>query len=375
MKLSQAFLDNRELEFISKVLFEQKHLGMGTEVKKFEEELKAYIGSPYHPVVTNTGTSALQLAVQGMGIGKDCEVLVPSLTYVASFQAISATGAIPVACEVHSENALLNLKDAEKRVTKKTKAIMYVHYASHFDNLQDVYTFARKHHLRVIEDAAHSFGCISNGKKIGALDETDTVCFSFDGIKNITCGEGGAIFSTDKNLLQRVSDLRLLGVEKDTEKRFKGERSWEFDVVEQGWRYHMSNIMAAIGRCQLQKFEAEMLPKRLSLSQLYCEKLANAKSVNLLKHDYKNNEVRIIPHIFPVLVCNGKRNELREYLKQFQIECGVHYYPNHLLSFYKTNYSLPETEKFFEEVLTLPLHPNLSEEDINLVSQKIVEFK
>lgn len=371
MKLSQAYLDKREIEFISNVILDQKHLGMGLEVKKFEEELQSYVGSPFLPVTTNTGTSALQLALQAMDIGPGCEVLVPSLTYVASYQAISATGAKPVSCEILSHNGLLDLNDAEKRITARTKAIMFVHYASNFDNRDDVYKLASKYNLRVLEDAAHTFGCTVNEKLIGA--EGDTICFSFDGIKNITCGEGGAIFSTDNNLLRRASDLRLLAVEKDTEKRFKGERSWEFDVVEQGWRYHMSNIMAAIGRCQLQKFESEIVPRRISLIESYREKLNQVKNIRTLKYEYKNN-VRIISHIFPVLVENNKRDSLREYLKNFEVECGVHYFPNHLLTFFKTDNSLPVTEDFYSKILTLPLHPNLSEEDILFVCQKISDF-
>ena len=119
-------------------------------------------------------------------------------------------------------------------------------------NLDEIYEFAKKHNLRVIEDAAHAFGTIHNDKLIGSFG--DIVCFSFDGIKNITSGEGGAVVTSDPVVAQYIRDARLLGVQKDTEKRYKGARSWEFDVVHQGYRYHMSNIMAAIGRVQLQNF-------------------------------------------------------------------------------------------------------------------------
>jgi dTDP-4-amino-4,6-dideoxygalactose transaminase len=198
------------------------------------------------------GTAALQLALQAAGIWQGDEVLVQSLTYVASFQAISATGARPVACDVDAETLCLDWRDAEKRLTPRTKAVMPVHYAGGVGALDEIYAFAEKYGLRVIEDAAHAFGTEYQGKKVGEFG--DIVCFSFDGIKNITSGEGGCIVTNDEEVLRKVRDARLLGVEKDTEKRFSGGRSWEFDVTAQGWRYHMSNIMAAIGLEQLKRF-------------------------------------------------------------------------------------------------------------------------
>lgn len=142
---------------------------------------------------------------------------------------------------------------------------MPVHYASNPVDLDGVYAFAEKHGLRVIEDAAHAFGCLYKGRKIGSFG--DVACFSFDGIKNITCGEGGCIVTSDQAVAEAARDGRLLSVEKDTEKRFSGQRSWEFDVERQGWRYHMSNVMAAIGRVQLTRLDGEFAPKRRELAR------------------------------------------------------------------------------------------------------------
>ena len=144
MKLSQAHIDDLEIEYISKMLKSQKYFGMGQEVQQFEKELKDYIGSEYLPVTCSTGTSALHLAAQSIGLGVGDEVLVPSITYVASFQSIKATGANPVACDINIENGLIDLTDAKSRITKNTKAIMFVHYASYFDNILEVYDFAKK---------------------------------------------------------------------------------------------------------------------------------------------------------------------------------------------------------------------------------------
>ncbi|MFM6928223.1 MAG: DegT/DnrJ/EryC1/StrS family aminotransferase [Bdellovibrio sp.] len=366
IRLSRSIVGTEEIVRVTKVLNEG-YLGMGTQVKEFEENLQAYIGGVAKVACVNTGTSALHLACQAIGLQDGDEVLVPSLTFVATYQAISATGATPVSCDVNSEDALLDLVDAEKRITSRTKALVYVHYASGFGDLDKVYAFARKYNLRIIEDAAHSFGGSYKGKKIGSFG--DITCFSFDGIKNITSGEGGAVVSRDVEVMQRVQDARLLGVEKDTVKRFSGQRSWDFDVTAQGWRYHMSNIMAAIGLAQLERFENEFAPVRRKYAQVYREKLSSCDQVHFLKHDEGT-----VPHIMPILA-RSRRDELREYLISHGVESGIHYKPNHMLSFYKKDQqALPRTEKLYGELLTLPLHPGLSESDILKITQLITEF-
>jgi dTDP-4-amino-4,6-dideoxygalactose transaminase len=281
---------------------------------------------------------------------------------VASFQAVSATGATPVPCDVVSATCTVDVEDAERRITRRTKAIMPVHYASGLGGLQPTYELARRYGLRVIEDAAHAFGCRLHGQRIGATG--DVICFSFDGIKNITCGEGGAVVTGDQSVAERVRDARLLGVEKDTEKRFAGQRSWEFDVTRQGWRYHMSNIFAAIGRTQLRRFEEELAPARIQLARRYSELLEDLPQVRCLPLTYGD----IVPHIFPILISNGYRNHVREQLLQAGVECGIHYKPNHLLSFYGGGeVSLPIAERIYTELLTLPLHPDLTLEDVEYI--------
>ena len=239
-------------------VLDREYLGMGDEVKQFEDQLTLHFGRP--AICVSTGTAALHLALQSVGIGQGDEVIVQSLTYVACFQAITATGATAIACDVNPETLCLDWKDAEKRLTTNTKAVMPVHYAGGVGALDDVYTFAHKHGLRIIEDAAHAFGTVYKGKTVGGFG--DISCFSFDGIKNITSGEGGCVVTDDPDVLQKVRDARLLGVEKDSQKRYSSERSWEFDVTAQGWRYHMSNIMAAIGIEQLKRFRSFLRRER-----------------------------------------------------------------------------------------------------------------
>jgi dTDP-4-amino-4,6-dideoxygalactose transaminase len=355
IRLSKSIVGIEEKLALARVI-DAGYLGMGLEVQSFEQELQDYLGTQHEVICVNTGTAALHLALQALGIGPGDEVLVPSMTYVASFQAVSATGAKPIACEVIPNTAFIDLKDAKNRVTERTKAIMPVHYGSNSNGIDEVYDFASQYGLRVIEDAAHSFGCSRAGNKVGAIG--DVICFSFDGIKNITSGEGGAVVTGDINVARKIKDARLLGVEKDTDKRYTGGRSWSFDVQDQGWRYHMSNLMAAVGRAQLKKIDAFSV-RRHEIAQCYVTALQDNINLKLLTFDYGN----IIPHIFPIRILNGKRNLVMEALKTSGIESGIHYQPNHLLTLYNDGYRLPNSELLGQELLSLPIHPDVTPED------------
>lgn len=355
IRLSKSNIGEEEIEAVTKVL-KNEYLGMGQDVKEFEEILTKYFDRP--TICVNTGTSALQLALQAIGLTVGDEVLIQSLTYVASYQAISATGAIPVSCEVIPETMTIDIEDAKKKITSKTKAIMPVHYGGGVGNLDDVYKFAKLNNLRVIEDAAHAFGSQYKNQLVGSFG--DICCFSFDGIKNITSGEGGAIVSNDENVINKIKDYRLLGVEKDTDKRYAGERSWEFDVTEQGWRYHMSNIMAAIGKEQFKKISL-FKEKRQRFAKLYQDHLNNVEGIVCLNHNYSD----IVPHIFMVRILNSKREVVKEFLNSQGVQTGMHYFPNHYLSKYKSNdIELKLTDIIYKEMLTLPLHTGLLDDDV-----------
>jgi dTDP-4-amino-4,6-dideoxygalactose transaminase len=361
IRLSKSSMSEAEISAAAEAV-RRGALGMGLEVKAFEQELGEFLGGEREVVCVSTGTAALQLAVQACGIGPGDEILVPTLTFVASFQAITAAGAIPVACDVRAADGYLDAADAARRVTSRTKAIMPVHYASNPGAIDEVYELARKLRIRVIEDAAHAFGCLHRGQNIGATG--DVVCFSFDGIKNITSGEGGAIVTNDPVVSERAKSARLLGVLKDTEQRYAGQRSWEFDVVEQGWRYHMGNVYAAIGRAQLRRLKSEFAPRRQRLARRYEDGLRGMPGVRTLQLDYES----IVPHIFPILLGGGRRNPVRSAMTSSEIETGIHYKPNHLLSFYGAARSgLPVAEQLYTEMLSLPLHAELTDDEQDLV--------
>jgi dTDP-4-amino-4,6-dideoxygalactose transaminase len=364
IRLSKSCLGPAEKQAVMGVL-DREYLGMGAEVQQFEHELGAFFGRPAVCVVN--GTAALHLALQGCGIGPGDEVLVPSLTYVASFQAISATGAKPVACDIDVESCILDWRDAERRLTSRTKAVMPVHYTGGVGDLDAIQSFGRRHGLRVIEDAAHAIGTTYQGKRIGSYG--DVACFSFDGIKNITSGEGGCVITDDPVLLRNAQDARMLGVEKDTEKRYTGGRSWEFDVTAQGWRYHMSNLMAAIGLQQLKRFP-EMAAARQSLARRYDELLHRHPRIRPLPRDYNT----IVPHIYVVRINDlWDRKALQNQLIEQGIQTGIHYQPNHTLTRFRDlgALPLPVTDAVFPTLLTMPLHPDLTEDDVEFVCERL----
>lgn len=365
IRLSKSVIGEAEKQAVMGVL-DREYFGMGKEVQEFENLLSGFFTRP--TVCVNTGTAALHLALQSIGVGHGDEVLVQSITYVASFQAISAMGARPIPCEVDADTITIDVEDAEKRLTDRTKAIMPVHYAGGMGELDEVYKLAKDNDLRVVEDACHAFGGYYKGKRVGSFG--DISCFSFDGIKNITAGEGGAIVTDDESVLQKVRDARLLGVEKDTDKRYKGERSWDFDVRHQGWRYHMSNIMAAIGIEQFKRLD-ELAARRRQLAKLYHNKLGSISSIGLLHQDFDS----IVPHIFVIKLKNGDRDKIRKRLLEKGIQTGVHYQPNHFLSMYNPDgdVSLPVTEKLYPELLSLPLHPDLKDSDIDYICAQLVD--
>lgn len=365
VRLSRSSVNEADVEAVSAAL-RKAFLGMGAEVDAFEKELAQYLGGNRHVMCVNTGTTALHLALQACGVGPGDEVLVPSLTFVASFQAVSATGAKPVACDVLHASGCLDPDAAARRITSRTKAIMPVHYASGPAPLEKIYALAQAKNLRVIEDAAHAFGCRFNGAKVGSVG--DVLCFSFDGIKNITSAEGGAVVTGDAAVAEKVRDARLLGVEKDTEKRFSGQRSWDFDVQTQGWRGHMSNLNAALGRSQLRRLDTEFGPRRAYLGKRYVELFSGVPGLRHLNLDYGP----IVPHIFPAFIAGGKRDVVRATLKAENIESGIHYKPNHLLTLFGGGkISLPVAEELYAQMLTLPLHFELTDAEQDRVVEVV----
>ncbi len=362
--VSRPSLGDDELAAV-KTVFDSGWLGLGAQVFEFEQALKKFLNAK-HVVCTNTGTTAIHLGLDALGIGKGDEVIVPSFTYVATIQAITATGATPVFCDIYADDLNIDIKDIKRNITRRTKAILPVHYRGFPCNMDGIDELAQEKDLFVIEDAAHAFGSSYKGKKIGSF--SDITCFSFDPIKNITCGEGGAVVFQDDSLLEKIQQKRILGIDKDTWSRYRNERSWFYDVVTQGYRYHMSNISAAVGLIQLKKFD-RMNRRKIDIAKRYDAAFEGVKGITLLRNDgYKG--IGLFVYIFKV---NKGRNELMDHLARRGVGSGVHYIPSHIFSFYKKEgVHLPITEKIYDQILTLPLFPDITDAQVEKVIDAVI---
>ena len=361
--VSRPSLGDDELAAVKQV-FDSGWLGLGTQVFEFEQALQKFLGAK-QVVCTNTGTTALHLALDALEIGKGDEVIVPSFTYVATIQAITATGATPVFCDIHADDLNIDTKEIKRKITRRTKAIIPVHYRGFPCDMDEIGELAREKDLFIIEDAAHAFGSSYKGQKIGSFG--DIACFSFDPIKNITCGEGGAVVFQDDSLLEKIQQKRILGIDKDTWSRYRNERSWFYDVVTQGYRYHMSNINAAVGLIQLKKFEA-MNKRKIAVACKYDDAFRDIAGITLLRtDDYK--DIGLFVYIVKI---NKGRNELIDHLTHNGVGSGIHYIPSHLFTFYKKGKChLPVTEQIYQEILTIPLFPDITDAQVERVIEAV----
>lgn len=366
IKISRASVGDEEAAAVKDAL-SFGYFGHAAKVIEFEQRLGALLGVS-HVVATNTGTSALHLALSALGIGPGDEVIVPTLTFVGCFQSIRATGARPVPCEVLPDTLSIDVADVRRRTTPATKAIMPVHYAGNPCDLTALREFASSRGLRIIEDAAHAFGSIFEGRPIG--NGGDIVCFSFDSIKNITCGEGGAVICPDEGLADTMRRQRLLGMERKSHASTSWkDRAWKFEVTSPGYRYHMSNLNAAIGLAQLDKLDG-FITRRREICRRYDTEFAQLSGVKPLAIDY----TKAAPHIYVVRVPGGRRDGLITFLKNRDIETGIHYMLNHLHPLFDDGTRLPVTEGLFDEILTLPLHCELSDDDVAKVIESVAAF-
>lgn len=367
--VSKPSIGAEELKAIEPI-FKSGWLGMGSVVKEFEDAVAAFVGGEpqSYVIAVNTGTTAMHIALSALGVGAGDEVILPSLTFVATAQIVTATGATPVFCEIEENTLNIDVKDLERCITEKTKAIIPVHYRGLPCNMSAILKLAKDNNITVIEDAAHAFGSFYKGKKIGSFG--DLTCFSFDPIKTITCGEGGAVITRDKKIYESMVRKRILGIDKDTWSRYKNERSWSYDVIEQGYRYHMSNINAAIGLVQIKKFE-QMNKRKIDIARRYDKEFAPIDDLSLLRTEYEN--LGLFTYIIKV---NKRRDGLMTYLKEKGIGSGIHYIPVHHFTYYKRflRNPLPITDRVYEQILTLPLYPDMTDEETDTVIKGMQSF-
>lgn len=363
--LARPAIGKEELKNIQKV-FRTHWLGMGSFVYEFEKRIQEYLGVK-HAIAVNTGTTAIHIALASLGIGVNDEVIVPSLTFAGSVQPIVNLGAKPVFCEVEEDTLNIDLGDAEKRLSKRTRAIMIVHYGGMACDMDRILDIRKKRRIHVVEDAAHAFGSQYGGKKIGNLD--NIACFSFDPIKNLTCGEGGCVTTNNTRLAEVLRRKRLLGISKDTWMRYKNKRSWFYKVVTEGYRYHMGNINAAIGLAQFDKFE-RFVEKKRTIVKEYDDFFKELRGIRILKRDYD----RTAPFNYTVKIKKNRDKFIHD-LEKAGISAGINYIPNHIQPFFKKyRERLPVTERVWKEIVSLPLYYDMTRKEIEKVKTTVKQF-
>jgi len=369
--LSDIDLDTEEGAAVANVL-QSKWLTMGTVTQEFEQAFSEYIGSKYSIAVAN-GTAALHLACLALNLNPGDEVIVPSLTFVATANAIRYTGATPVFADIAGESDFnISHQSIRKLITKRTQAIIVVHYGGYACNMPEIMALAREHNLKVIEDAAHAVGSTLDERKLGTWG--DLGCFSFFSNKNMTTGEGGMVVTDDESISQKIHLLRSHGMTTMTWDRHKGH-AWSYDVVELGYNYRIDEIRSALGVVQLRKLEKNNARRR-QLTQLYHETLQEV--VPQITLPFGTHPGISAAHLMPVLLPHStNRANFMERLKSHGIQTSIHYPPIHLFSAYqdsqKNNGSLSITEDIAAREVTLPLYPTMSDKDIITIAQAMRE--
>ncbi len=362
LALSDLTYDSREQKAILAVL-RSRWLSMGAECQRFEKEFADYVGISFALSVANC-TSALHLAFLALEIGSGDEVIVPSLTFVGTVNAIRYTRATPVFADITSLDDLnVSVADVEQKITQRTKAIAVVHYAGYPCDMDGIKAIAKKYRLYVIEDAAHGPGSYYKGRQIGTFG--DIGCFSFFANKNLVTGEGGMVVTDNKVFAQRMEYLRSHGMTSLSWDRYKG-RAYRYDVVALGYNYRFDEIRAALGRVQLAKL-AQNNKKRAALNRHY---LSLLNSVQGLRIPFRLRKERVSHHIFPVVLPERiDRFKLMDTLAKDGIQTSIHYPPVHKMAIYRglRKDKLPLTETAARRELTLPMHPGLNFSDVEKI--------
>jgi len=326
--------------------------GAGTgKVLEFEKKFKKYINSK-NCIAVNSGTAALNLALTICDI-KNKEVILPSLTFVATANAVIMNGGKPIFVDIDPCTLNIDPEKIENHISKKTKAILPVHFGGLSCDLSKIHSLSKKYNLKIIEDAAHAAGAYYKNKKIGS--HSNAICFSFHPIKNLAMPTGGLISINDKNhkkIREILSAKRWCGI--------TNRKGTNYDVKQIGNNYYMNEFSAAIGLVQLKK-----LDKLNSIHRKIAKRYSQEIKLNTKMQYDKNCSY----HLYWILVKN--RDEFRKRLASYKIETGTHYKPVHTFSLYKSNAKLKNTENVGKSIVTIPCHPNLKESDIDKIIKSI----
>lgn len=341
----------------------------GPNSKQFESDFADYIGSGVHTVCVNSATSGLLLALEAVGVKKGDDVITTPYTFSATAMVCVHLGATPVLVDVDEDSYNIDPLKIEAAITKKTKAIIPVHFAGLACNMEAIIKIARKHGLKIIEDAAHALPCTFNGQLIGSLD-TDATIYSFYATKTITTGEGGMIVTKNEDIAKRCRTMRLHGISRDVFDRYTSDKpNWYYEIVAPGYKVNMTDIAASIGIAQLKKAD-RFQQRRQYIKEKYFEAFKNLPIK--LPEDTKNGDIHSW-HLFVIRMNEeapiGRDEFIQKMAADYQIGCSVHFIPLHFHPYWQEKLNLDEdsfpiAKKIFARSVSLPIYTKMTDEEI-----------
>ena len=361
--------DDDKKEILS--VLNQNLLTDGPKLREFEKKFSKFCGSKY-AIGVSSATAALHLSLTALGIKKNDEVIIPDLTFVATANAVLFTGATPVIADIDKDNFNISIQSIERSITKRTKAIIPVHFAGSPCDMKGIRGIARKYDLKIIEDCAHAIGAKIKNKHVGTFGNTG--CFSFYPTKNLTTFEGGMIITNSKKIADKMISLRNHGITRSLAKRFTKGKPWEYDITEPGYNYRLDEIRAALGISQLKRINQNNV-KRKKAFLYYNSKLRNDERF-ILPKIFKNETHSC--HLYVLRIQKNKkftRDSLFKKLLKNGIRSSVHYKPLHQFSAYKKNGKIIDklnvSKAIYNEIISLPLYPQIEQKQQDLVSQNL----
>ena len=362
------WIDEEDIEEVVKVL-KSDWITTGPKIEEFENALCKYIGCKY-AVAVNSGTSALDIAVQTLNLPRGSEIITTPFTFVATSNAVLYNNLKPIFADIEKETRNINPEEIRKKITDKTKAIIYVDYAGHPCDIEEIKDIAEEHDLYLIEDASHAIGAEYKGKKIGNF--ADMTIFSFHPVKHITTGEGGVVVTNDEDFYERLKMLRNHGIDKSALDRFGPKAGWAYDLKFLGRNYRITDFQAALGISQLKKLD-EFIRRRGEIVEMYNEVL---EDLHEIETPVVKPYVKPAWHIYTVLLNGINRDEFFSKMRERNIGVNVHYIPIYRFSYYQEQFNFnpkdfPATEEVFNKIVTLPLFPKMCDDDVEDVIEGV----
>jgi len=375
LQYGKQTIDETDKQAVLNVLEENKYLTTGPRVIEFENKVKEYCGAKYSCVV-NSGTAALHIAVAALELKSSDEVIVTCLSFVASSNAVLYCGAKPVFCDIEEDTMNINPDKIEILINENTKAIIVVDFAGQPCDYHKIMPIVKKHNLVLIEDAAHSIGCqinsCQNKPKVGSF--ADMTTFSFHPVKNITTCEGGMVLTNNEKFYNRMKIFRTHGITKDYKER-ENSASHYYEMITLGYNYRIPDLLCALGINQLKRLD-KWISRRQSIAKMYDESF---KEINHLMTPL-TQKYESAYHIYVIKLnldnLKTDRNTIFKALKAEGIGVNVHYMPIHLHPYYKKNLKtyegmMPVAEKVYKQIITLPIYPELRDQDIQDVIKAV----